>query len=256
MVITISGDLATALCWQPKGRVQAQIDRAAGLLRLAAGDGFALYGKAGSPMVFCRLRLGNGPVEHQPAREVDHRIEDGALILTLPDWARPPQGRALPLVEATHPPAHAPDPPPAPVSAAGPTDKATPARLALVKELWPNPEIGVAEIMRRVNELPGEPYTTSPAMYGLAKRVGLPTIRQPAPAAAPQAPVPAPAARAPENREPTPAEEDEREAEQMVIAGQGARAIAEEFGWTLADTQAFVARVREKIAAQRQARAA
>jgi hypothetical protein len=147
MVITLSGDLATALCWQPKGRVQAQIDRAAGLLRLAAGDGFALYGKARSPVspVFCRLRLDNGPTGIQPARAVEHRIEDGALILTLPEWARPAQCRAAPVAEAPNPPAKVVTPEPhqsAPVPAAGPADKATPARLALVKELWPNPEIG------------------------------------------------------------------------------------------------------------------
>jgi hypothetical protein len=52
------------------------------------------------------------------------------------------------------------------------------------------------------------------------------------------------------------ADEDEREAEQMVIAGQGARAIAEYFGWPLPDAQAFVTRARDRLAAQRQGRAA
>jgi len=56
-------------------------------------------------------------------------------------------------------------------------DKLTAARAALLQELWPQGEIPVTTTLARINALPGEPYTSTASLYGIAQRLGLPSER-------------------------------------------------------------------------------
>ena len=116
MAITMSGMLSKEMGWTPKDRVISQIDRAAGLLRLALTDGaegWKLSGKDAGGMTCAYLRWPSLPEgETYAAEPADWRIEDGALIVTLPAWVFPAaQAKAPPTVA---PPAAAPVARPAP----------------------------------------------------------------------------------------------------------------------------------------------
>ena len=183
-VITLGGEVVQNLGWKEKSRARVQIDRAAGLLRVAVpeeGGNWSLLGKKGEKLLHITFPL---PLtaEKQPAARVEHEIANGALVLALPEWARVPRKELL----------HA-------AALAKPDAKA--ARQA-----------GNGGKHKKAVEMPG-------------RAAALPTDAEDTNAA------------------------DEREAETMVVAGKGARAIAEEFGWELARAQDFAARVRERKAA-------
>ena len=110
-VVTISKDIATKLglaapqSGKPKPRLLAQRDRAGNRLRLSRSDTpetWSLSWKDGCASLAIPMD-GVTLATHQPATGCLHKIEDGALIVDLPGWARgaPPAPRpAIPLVEA------------------------------------------------------------------------------------------------------------------------------------------------------------
>jgi hypothetical protein len=96
----------------------------------------------------------------------------------------------------------------------------TPERMRLFKTLWMNPYLTARQVLDRVNELPGDPVSAPPALYGWARIAGLPTKRpvppeeQPPPPVAPAImapPLPPPPA-APEEPAPGPVTHAQREA--------------------------------------------
>ncbi|CAB4127080.1 hypothetical protein UFOVP78_45 [uncultured Caudovirales phage] len=126
LVVTASSELSATLGWKPKEKVQAQVDRAAGLLRLVkAADGWSLTGKGHAGLTAVQLRFAGLPEgETYPAEPAEYRIEDGALILTLPAWVFPaaPVAKAPPPVV---PPVAPPVAAPAPARPAPPPPKPT-----------------------------------------------------------------------------------------------------------------------------------
>jgi hypothetical protein len=117
-VVTISKDtvaelgLAAPQAGKPKQRLLAQRDRASNRLRLSiseAPEAWSPSWKDGCASLAIPMD-GVTLATHQPATGCLHKIEDGALIVDLPGWARgaPPAPRhAIPLVE----PAREPEPP-------------------------------------------------------------------------------------------------------------------------------------------------
>jgi hypothetical protein len=222
--ININSKLLAQLGWTTaeKVRVLVQPDRAAIALRRAEiGKKLGRHGGAGA---ICH-HLNWITSDRRKAERVPHRIVVNALVLELPDWARPPLDReALPAPAA--PPAYmskrpepsptsAPTPAPAALAAPAPAaaseppkaavavhDKATPERLAAFPSLWMNPELSVPEIQRRINDMPGPQYIGKTSMYPLAVRLGLPSQRpslpvealppEPPAAALPMQPAPEP----------------------------------------------------------------
>lgn len=88
--ITIGGVVAGLLGWPPAARFVADYAPAAGLLRLrrVAKDGWVMSKKCSS-CSSCMVPLPGVKSEVRKAQQIEHRVEDGALILTVPDWARP-----------------------------------------------------------------------------------------------------------------------------------------------------------------------
>lgn len=101
MAVTIGAAVAMDLGWLPKQRARVRIDREAGLLRLDRTDdlsrSFALHGVKNSPVVAVNFSPPDMAVDgQQKAAPVGHRVEDGALIIELPQWARPAAQPAVP----------------------------------------------------------------------------------------------------------------------------------------------------------------
>lgn len=92
MRLTIASPVAEALGWRGKDRVLVQRDLAAGLLRLSrtdASESYALHGSKTSAVVSAHFAFaGLALAERQTAKLTPHRIEDGALIVELPAWAK------------------------------------------------------------------------------------------------------------------------------------------------------------------------
>lgn len=97
----------------------------------------------------------------------------------------------------------------------------TPDRLAMLDRLWPDASVTVATILREWNALPGKPLVRPQALYKIAGKAGLPTVRGTPvpPAALPRVAetAPPPAAAAP----PPPPEPDH-----IAEAGEMAPAVA------------------------------
>jgi hypothetical protein len=74
----------------------------------------------------------------------------------------------------------------------------TPERMELLRKLWADPSVSVRQIHARICMLPGPKPQAHKAMYGWAKRIGLPTQRPYAVAMAAAAPAEAPATTAAE----------------------------------------------------------
>lgn len=92
-------------------------------------------------------------------------------------------------------------------------------------------------LLARINALPGHPCGSDKALqvkFSHRKAAGLVKRPEPAPAPAPS----------------TIPEEDKPEARQMVLAGAGAKDLVEEFGWNLAEAQAFARDVRAEQAGE------
>lgn len=111
MCITVSEPVAQELGWKGKDRIVIQRNTAAGLLRASLKDcaeSYALHGSKTGGVVAAYFAYPGLPLtERQTARLVPHRIEDGALVLTLPDWARLNAARPAPAPSRAAPP---PDP--------------------------------------------------------------------------------------------------------------------------------------------------
>jgi hypothetical protein len=147
-------------------------------------------------------------------------------------------------------------PPPAP-SMADATPHAgfglhyTAERKALLRSLWGQLDLTMAQVLEQVNALPGPRIASTEALrQGARHRCGLPGSR--AMFAAQQAEAPAPAASAPA-ADPLAGilEEDVREAREMLRnPSNGARALAEYFGWDLPRAQEITATLRAEIAAE------
>lgn len=278
--ITINSRLRAQLGWE-KGmplRIQVAPDRS--MLRLVPGNPGKKLGAPKRASAIChRLEwVESGP---RSAERVPHRIDDGALILDLPDWARPAQGRAIrPAVPAravigtpviSPGPAIPPGPivPPSAPAAAPAPSKWTPERRELLRKLWPDLDVTPAEILRQINALPGEPFAAPASLYDGAKRIGLPLSRydaaalsNPKPATAPQpasTPTHSQTARATPHAPTTgaiisPANQAERirrEVEECMAAGMDARRIVDELGIGLNEVSNIIASIRAEQSRKR-----
>jgi hypothetical protein len=99
----------------------------------------------------------------------------------------------------------------------------------LLRTLWPQTDLTVKDIHRRINALDGAHINNPTSLYSAAKRLGLPAVRN---------------ANSGQPQGRTVEEEDEGEARTMILAGRGAKDVAEEFGWTLSRAQEFATKVR------------
>lgn len=278
--ILVNANLAAALGWD--GGVCVRI------LASPAGDALAMVPDAGGKQLRARgkaLTMGHrlpwmgDDAPASAAEPVAHEIQDGALCITLPVWARRLDEQAggawTPRAAAASTPAPTPAAPAPTPPREAPRDKLTPEREALFRRIWLDPAKTVREVQAAVNALPGEPYSDT-AMYSLAKRLGMPTQRPlpPAPPAAeepppakPEPPAAAPAT-APTRPEPPTSTTlqrgtstvldqralDEAEAEKLIRDDSSrwhGRALAEEYGWPLDEAGNFAARIRAKIATER-----
>jgi len=101
-------------------------------------------------------------------------------------------------------------------------------RNALLRRLWQQPGLRIRDILLALNELPGTAILHDARVYAQAKLLDLGVRNtKPAPASADETKA-----------------EDLREAEEMIRRGDGARAVAEYFGWPLAEAQDLAKRVR------------
>lgn len=261
--ITINSRLRAQLGWE-KGmplRIQVAPDRS--MLRLVPGNPGKKLGAHKRASAVChRLEwVESGP---RSAERVPHRIDDGALILELPDWARPAQGRAVPLVKpepvAVQAPAAA-----EPAQSARPTGfskplKWTEERKAKLRELWPTGASPKA-MAEALNALPGDPIPVDQvSAYALAA-LKLPKRSQPAPAATQPTPSPVhtQTARATPHAPTTgviisPANQAERirrEVEECMAAGMDARRIVDELGIGLNEVSNIIASIRAEQSRKR-----
>jgi hypothetical protein len=207
---------------------------------MVAPDGSALAFVPQEGGKVLRDRGGGLAVSHRPdwiaqdlpahsAEIAPHRIEDGCLVITLPDWARDAAAAAPEAYMGT-------------LSA---------EQEAMFRRLWADRTHSVSAILKALNGMPGQRWSASTSMYGLATRLGLPTTRALMPEAA-QTAFPPPHFRPPAAAASAEVQaEDEREAEALVRANPDiwhGRALAEEYGWQIRDAAAFVARIRDDMA--------
>ncbi|MBS7792195.1 hypothetical protein KTR66_19505 [Roseococcus sp. SDR] len=149
----------------------------------------------------------------------------------------------------------------------------TPEREALLRRLYPT-TMSMREISERLAALPGPEIRSPEAVRKKAEKLGLLRLFQPIPAEFLQAPEDAadcggsgpeaapaedPTAGAAPIAErtwrtdwPFP-EEDLPEARDMIRAGRGALDLAEEFGWNLAEAQAWAEQTRQQLALEKDA---
>ena len=181
-----------ALGWRPRQRVRVQVNAAAGLMRLFLTDdpalGYGLLGAASDSTVAVNVPLPGLPHDKRKAEGVENRIEGGALIFSLPAWARPPAPDAPAAIVSQ------PAPPP-PTMHAKPTRSTyrTEERNAVMLRAWPDPTLTRKQIMLELQALPGPAIPTSqPTLYDWAAHLGLPSQRSSQPGFAVAAPAPAP----------------------------------------------------------------
>lgn len=121
-----------------------------------------------------------------------------------------------------------------PAPAPTPT-KWTPERLALLRELWPQTDLTGTEILRRIQQLPGEPLAANTSgLYSKAKELGLPSRSsyvQPEPDEQPAPP-------------PTPTKH--QRAKELLAEGQGAHEVQRETGLPLREVLRLGMEVREE----------
>ena len=113
MAVTIGREMRDTLGWQPKQRVRVQRNMAAGLVRLSLTDepgaGYSLYGPGANSCLGATFHFPGLPAERRRAEPAENRIEGGALLVTLPAWARGEQpGHATPLAKPPKPSKPAP----------------------------------------------------------------------------------------------------------------------------------------------------
>ena len=140
--IAPSRTLLALLGWERKQKVEARLDRAAGLLALRiAPEGWAVYFSGGGRSASVYIELPGVESEILPLETTSHRIEDGALIVTLPAWARQPAAAPPQPAPATRPAVPAPAPAaPRPVAAAHARPSPPPAK--------PSPEQDKADAIK------------------------------------------------------------------------------------------------------------
>jgi len=142
--------------------------------------------------------LDGGPISGWPAVKAQFytlRRRDSATTSAPEPSAAPPAPEA---------PAATTSPAPRPFA---PSLMKTPERTQLLRDLWLDPTVSIADLFARINALPGPPVSMSARLYGWAETEGLPT-RRPAALAMPSPPPPPPPRRAPPEPDiPTPREQ-------------------------------------------------
>jgi len=140
-----------ALGWRPRQRVRVQVNAAAGLMRLSLTDdpalGYGLLGAASDSTVAVNVPLPGLPHDKRKAEGVENRIEGGALIFSLPAWARGARQEFAPARPAAAPAsASASSAPPPLLAAAGDAIRAGIAarKEAIAAGLPPPPRSGKA----------------------------------------------------------------------------------------------------------------
>ncbi|MBK1656872.1 hypothetical protein [Paracraurococcus ruber] len=261
LTANINRQLAAALGWKERERVELAVDRATGRIRAErAQAGRALHGSSAKGLAFTAPLPWLADMPSRLAEQVTHEIEaPGVLIITLPDWARPasPATGARPLAPVAAPPPAPVAAAPAPAPAPGGRGMLTSEQEALFRRLWPDRTRSASDVLRAINGLPGQRFAASTSLYSLAQRLGLPTQRtetdegQPAPPPAPAQAAPASAAKAPtlspsSGAVITVAGQEARireEVRECRAAGMGARAIKEELGIGLDDVHRHLAAI-------------
>lgn len=138
-----------ALGWRPRQRVRVQVNAAAGLMRLSLTDdpalGYGLLGAASDSTVAVNIPLPGLPHDKRKAEGVENRIEGGALIFSLPAWARGARQEFAPARPAAAP-ASASSAPPSLLATAGDAIRAGIAarKEAIAAGLPPPPRSGKA----------------------------------------------------------------------------------------------------------------
>lgn len=98
LVVLLYRPCLARLQWDAGQKTRVQHDRAAGMLRLSPiTDSLPVNIKAGALRITragaagqLAIRMdGLAIVERQPVQPVEHKVEGGALLLTLPAWAAP-----------------------------------------------------------------------------------------------------------------------------------------------------------------------
>ena len=98
--IGLTGPLLVQPGWKKGGTVAVQHDAEGGRLRLAAPGPWYLSGKKQEDLKGASLSITFDDVAVHRAQVAAHTIEDGALIVTLPDWAAPARKGVTPAAEA------------------------------------------------------------------------------------------------------------------------------------------------------------
>lgn len=244
VTLTIGVDLSRRLKWQAKQRVHIDIARSAGLLRLAtttdARDSYSLHQAGGGHVLEATFSLLGLSSETMKAEPAEHRLEGGALLVTLPAWARRQEEAAPGPVAAVEQPTM-PDKPAA-MHGGAPTMHAKPAaqpaptrasyrteeRNAVLLRAWPDPSLTRKQIMLELQALPGPAIPTSePTLYDWAAHLGLPSQRSSQPgfhvaaAVAPRQPAPPSTATAQPDAALADAAVAKKEAKARKMLGQG-----------------------------------
>jgi len=98
----------------------------------------------------------------------------------------------------------------------------------LLARLWREPGLRMPDLMQRLNALPGAEIRNDPRVYVRAKELGL------GKRGAPLTVMPD-------------AGNEDADARALIVAGKGARAIAEDLGWSLDRAQKFAERARREM---------
>lgn len=276
--IIISKTLRETLAWPDPTKVQVAHDPAHTMLRIApAAIGRASSTRHGGTTMYLALPWVQSPP--RPAAICEHRTEGDALIITLPDWARPsdatPAAPPAPKAE----PAPAPKPAPQPATTPAETPRAPAAfpppvvmsieRDALFRRIWLDASYSLPAIQAAINELPGRTIPMG-SLYGIAKRLGLGprtaaiAERSGQPADGRSKPGPKPRDAVPDLGDPLARLPllDRNQAKTMLASNRhGASDLARHFGWEERDAIRIAAALRDEIEAEaaerrRQARSA
>lgn len=89
--INIAAAIARSLSWTSPMRARVDHDAEAGLIRItqARGDGPAWSVQWKNGTCTLTLRLDGIAGDKRPSQCVPHKVEAGAVVITLPDWAAP-----------------------------------------------------------------------------------------------------------------------------------------------------------------------
>lgn len=253
-VFTMGASVMAELGWPKKSRFAVDYAQKAGLLLLrppTEGEtGWALGWKescAAAPVMIPGVVS-----ERRGTERVEHRIEAGALLITLPDWARPATQKPA---SAPQPVAAAVAPPAAPRLITGQLRSPepsllTPERADLFRVLWEDGVTTKAEIARLVNQTSPHvpPFQGKSAMNDIANRLGLPIDRSvyrpveqlpPLPPMPESEPAPRPT-RMGQHSLPT-VHPMRAEAIECFAAGMGPRAVDDELGCGLSNAATWFA---------------